>query len=477
MYLRSDFLKIIESEIDSYPSLSVLYRAGDPRAFMAIKAVAEMASMLSQQVELAGMESFEKSRDTTILADAALKGILPKATPSIVNINVENGSDTDQEIHSGRILIDPSGREYVVLDSIEIKSGATGTLLAEQKTTRTFTHDFEVSEPFARIEVPEPDSDKYISGLHVTDLDGRPFSYSYRYTNVGEGELVYHIETDQYRRMYIVFGYDGGGDGGGIGYQPLSKETFSITVSETYGDVSTKQGAPFIFDYATSEDESLLVMSMDSISTAGANPPNISTLRSLTSYPSTYDDNAVYHGEFDRLIRRHITGLSFLSVWNEQREEEVRGASVDNINTLFISSVSDGDGTNSNIDEIIRTADDSYKIRHVEPVDAPYGLTIRAEVARIYRIDTVKDQLRILMLGVYGKSSSVDHSGLSAPTIQQITSLIKSNILALQDVNSDFEVSLSVSSKVLPEHWHYLGADRLSITVVESNQSINMYGR
>jgi hypothetical protein len=97
------------------------------------------------------------------------------------------------------------------------------------------------------------------------------------------------------------------------------------------------KGSPFSLEYAYTPTESLITIEMVELMIAGSDPLGIPALRELSRYPSIYNESAVYLGEFDFLVRRTITNLPFLSVWNEQVEEQARGPSVDNINRLFVS--------------------------------------------------------------------------------------------------------------------------------------------
>jgi hypothetical protein len=76
MYTKADFLKAIDNTIANYPAVAPFYYARDPRILQKLEAMATMLSMTSAQIEVAMAEPFEKSRDATILADAAMRGII-----------------------------------------------------------------------------------------------------------------------------------------------------------------------------------------------------------------------------------------------------------------------------------------------------------------------------------------------------------------------------------------------------------------
>ena len=80
MYTKADLMKKVEETLPKYPQINVLYKAGDPRIRQNLEAMAAMLAMLSAQVETSQNEAFQKSRDSTVLADASMRGIVRKGT-------------------------------------------------------------------------------------------------------------------------------------------------------------------------------------------------------------------------------------------------------------------------------------------------------------------------------------------------------------------------------------------------------------
>ena len=75
----------------------------------------------------------------------------------------------------------------------------------------------------------------------------------------------------------------------------------------------------------------------------------------------------MYLGDFDALILRNLPQIGFLSFWNEQIEEKVRGPSFNNTNTLFIAASIDGADSawqHNEITRILSAADDSYRFKN-----------------------------------------------------------------------------------------------------------------
>src|SRR5665648_1252964 len=94
MLTKKDFQQAIVDSVANYPTVAPLYQAGDPRILQSLDAMAAMLAMFSSQIETAMAEPFEKVRDATVLADAAMRGVIRKAGSGRVRITVKNGNNT-----------------------------------------------------------------------------------------------------------------------------------------------------------------------------------------------------------------------------------------------------------------------------------------------------------------------------------------------------------------------------------------------
>jgi hypothetical protein len=244
--------------------------------------------------------------------------------------------------------------------------------------------------------------------------------------------------------------------------------------------------------------ESLIELSLNAVLDKGQNPPDISTLRDLIRYPSVYDHNAVYRGEFELLVRRSYTDTQFLSVWNEQIEELARGANVDHINALFVACLSAG-GTESVLSEpnpatpiapnliadnaltitqigiknVILGADDSYKVKFFTPVRSKIVLAITATVSTAYTSGDVETQIKDQILAAFGEAAPASRRGASKPLYQRIYALLKAKIPALSEGNADMQVAIiDYAGPYRPELWRYVAADSLTVTVTTANITV-----
>ncbi|MFA5920095.1 MAG: hypothetical protein WC856_02240 [Methylococcaceae bacterium] len=495
MLTKADFQQKIADSITLYPAVATLYQAGDPRILQSLDAMAAMLSLMSSQMEVAKSEPFEQVRDSTVLANAAMRGVIRKATPGRVRVTAKNNNATAFTVETGRVIMDSVGRPYIIESSLILAAGATGTFDATQIKHEAINHTITGSVPFYAITIPEATDDTYLCGIAISDSFG-DYEYRERYVNTWPGDRVFHVEIDDRQVIYARFGQEGV-----VGVQPLDGNIFTLTVSRTSGEISIAAGSPFSFEYLLTPQESAIDLTLSSLLTKGQNPPDMATLRDLVNYPSTYDHNAVYLGEFDFVVRKTYPSVKFLSVWNESVEEAARGANVDNINTLFVAVLSQ-DGTETVLTEpnpaapvaptvittltdtqtgiknTILAADNGYRVRFITPVRSKIAVTIAASVSTSYVASDVQAKIIEAILAEYGEEAAASKRGSSIPLYRLIYSLLKEKVPALSDGKADIRVTVADTvGNLRPELWRYVATDSLTVTVSSINIILPSWGR
>lgn len=471
--LKADFMTALEAAIRSRPGVAEAYRAGDPRLLAMTEAVATMLAMLSQQVDLAETEPFVKSRAGTVLADAALKGVLPLAKPARVTVTVSNPGTAAVTIAAGRGVLDAKGRRYVVEGAVTIAGSGTGELTAMQLTTRTVERTVDASVPFLEVELPPSEDGGFLAGIDVAE-GGDAFVYTPDFCNVEPGQRVFHVETNEQRHVFLRFGADGV-----AGYQPAAGDVLSITVRECVGAVDLTAGDLFVLEYVLTTDEAALALTLDALDVTGAAPPDTEALRVLARYQALHDSNAVYLADFDFLLRRQLTNARFLSVWNEQVEEAVRGANVSNMNRLFVAFDIVGQSpavSEDQIRSIVGRADDSYEVTFVPVRLIQVPITVTASVAAVHDTADVEAQIRQVLLTQYGQTSAAASRGMAkAFRMQALNAALKAGVVALQDQVSDFTVTIGLTPSPLPEDYRYFSSASITVTVERIADSVGLW--
>jgi hypothetical protein len=243
-------------------------------------------------------------------------------------------------------------------------------------------------------------------------------------------------------------------------------------------------GAKFVPEYLVGAYDGDLVIGLDTLLSTGASQPSMEQLRVLSRYQSLSDGNAVFLNNFEFVVRRGLGGLNvhFLAVWNEQVEESVRGASLFNINRLFVSYLipSQAPATSEAlISDLILRADNSYDISFKPLRDVPVPVTITAEVSVVHDPADVQNQIKTALLSRYGAGSINASRGMAKVfRYSDLYADLKQLVPALQDQLSDLNVvvgSNAATATVLPEDYRYISPQSLAVNVTVTRHSTGLW--
>lgn len=461
---KDEFMQDAVNEIATFPTISARYQIGDPLILQGIQAIAAQLAHLSQQIDVTGAEPWTKARDVTVRADAAVKGILPFGTPCIGKLKVTNGTDQTMRVIAGRSLMDAQGRFWVVTGGATVLAGGVSYLTAKQVRSRSFTHQVNAVRSFYTIDVTNPDIG------YIADIRVEGFERSNDFANVLPGDKVYNIKSDEYSDLSLQFGMST------AGYVPQIGEVLTVAIDDTEGGLSLSVGMSFAFEYnelTTSNIESKMVLELAEVLQQGADPMDIATMREVCSYPAIYDESAVFGSNFDFLIRKKVVPLTFLSIWNERREELVRGPDVQNMNTLFVAALKDGteqDVLHETIRQHIHRADDSYRVQRVDVIEKVVGVTLTLYITSVYDSEAVKEEVRTRMLQAYGRESAWAKRGEAKMLEKDIYKDLTDNVAALSPrVGNLIVTNNTAGAAEKPEQFRYITAESLILNVVEAD--------
>lgn len=487
MPTRSEFEAALAAKLEDYPEVSDLYQAGDPRLRVQIGAIADYMAMLSQELDVSTLEPFLKARDRSILADASNKGILPVATPARHNLSLTNGGTVPVTLSAGRMISDNQGRPWRLLSGATIAAGATVTVVAEQSELSVIEYTVAVTETFHQTMIPLTD------GLYLADIavvrDALPtpvtMTRAQRWMNVLPGDESYRVTVDSMRRIAVEFG-----DTDRAGRTATASDDYTFTLLQTYGQVDhLKLKEASLDSIVAPEEQGLrLLFATGGIVRAGADPLSVTQLRLLASYPALYDENAVYLGNFDFLVRRQFAArCGFVSVWNEAAHERAYG-SVDFVDMnrlhLAVSALNPLEQATleGEVAALIGRADSLYsggiydsgtnpagKVIADAVVEREYALTVTARLAGVHDIDTTVAQIKAELLGRYGKGEAAVSRWLpDGINLQEASTILRTRVSAFQDRISDFSLSgedVSILDKVMPHQWLYLSDDSITVNI------------
>ncbi|WP_289115170.1 hypothetical protein [uncultured Psychrobacter sp.] len=479
---RNNILESIGSHINDYPEVAERWRAGDPTVRAMLTSIVEAAVFLKRDNDVNAIEPFIKSKNRTIIADAINKGILPVATPCQHKITIENAAAKTLTLSQGRLLEDGTGRQWRLLAAITVGAGATKTVLAEQSTVNYGRVTIPVNEPFYTMSLSTTD-DAYFSSIGITNVtSGEVYQHTPKFMNAGINQPIYTLQSDNLSNINVIFGAS---DRAGKTVQ--AGEVYEVAITQTYGEVdpaSLKQAS--LSEIADSDESALnIYFKAGDMTRAGANPLTINQLRLLASFPSMYDRNAVFMGNFTFLIMQHfMSRLNYMAIWNETAHERYYGASLDSINHLNLAIVPklntelERAQLITDIQQLVARADSLLdgRVRVMSAIERPYKITITGRLAAVHDIDSVRVQIKELLLVDYGKGSlAANHHNADGFNLQELSTRLRGGISAFQDRISDFTVSGEDvgQNPVKPHEWAFLSDNSITINLTRTADSGN----
>lgn len=475
MLSLSKIKQVTEIALQDYPITSARYRAGDPTVTAQLNAIQHMLAEIGRDIEISELEPFRKSREATILADASNKGILPIGTPCQHYVRISNNGSDRVILQSGRVFEDGQGRPWRLLQNAEIQAGGYVDILAEQSQIRQITRTIIETIPFYQFSVPIEDDMSMVT-MSVTDQEQNAYSFITRWMNSSAGEYAITLSTNSLREITLEFG-----DSTRFGRTLEANTELSISIIETYGELDASALKEAMLQQVNTAQESKLQMKFltDGLVRMGANPLSIDQMRLLASYP-THDDNAVFLGNFDFLVRKKFMArCHYLHVWNETIHERHYGANVKNINHLFVCVVPKHQNEYSlicdEIRQLIGRVDSLYSgertVFHAVE-ERPFNIYISATLSSVHDVDTVSSQIKTLLMSNYGKEQIASSYNLEEGfNLQEIIKLINAQIVAFQDRQSDFNIwieSLS-DAPIKPNQWLYVNEQSIHIDIKRSS--------
>ena len=479
---RSSILASINSNINDYPAVAERWRAGDPTVRAMMTSIVEAVLYLKRDNDVNAIEPFIKSRNRTIIADAINKGILPVATPCQHQITVENGSSSTLTLSQGRLVEDGTGRQWRLLSAVTVAPSEVKKVLAEQSIINVVSQTIVVNEPFYSVALSTTD-DAYFAGIGVTNTTTREvYQHTPKFMNAGINVPVYTLASDNLIDINVIFGAT---DRAGKTVQ--AGEVFEIAIKQCYGEVDVSSLAQAALSEILISDEAKLNLYFKAgdLVRAGANPLTINQMRLLASFPSMYDRNAVFMGNFTFLIMQHfMSRLNYIAVWNETINERYYGGSLDSINHLNLAIVPKSDNTTeynqiiTDIKQLVARADSLLdgRVRVMAVAERPYQIAITGRLAPIHDVDSVRLQIKELLLADYGKGSlAASHYNADGFNQQEIATRLRASISAFQDRISDFTVTGEdvAANPVKPHEWAFLSESSITINLTRTADSGN----
>ncbi|WOE40070.1 hypothetical protein [Acinetobacter chinensis] len=468
MSSQSDFEARLVATLEDY-EIRERYNAEDPMVVQQLRSIGAFLSLMSSEIDIAELEPFMKTRDRSIIADATNKGILPTGTASQHVLEVINRGTAAVTFSQGREIEDHSnGRPWRLMQSVTVEPGTTAEVHVEQSEYREIPYTVQADESFHKVIINLRDG-LSLAGLTVKDDTGHAYSLKVRWMNVEPLEYAYNLTTDSRRRVFIEFG-----DDERAGRTVRANQVYKIGITETYGEVDSQRLKDAAFSEVLNSDEQRVSIRFKSagVLKQGTDPLSVSLLRVLASYPALYDEDAVFLGNFDYSVRKKFMARAhYIAVWNENEQDRYFGVTWKDINHLHIAVLAKNEAEQENLEtemcQYIGMLDSLYKdrVRVHEVIEKPFNITLNCRLAAVHDSDSVKSQIKRLLSDIYGqKRIRSSRWLLNGFNTQEISTKLKSSIVAFQDNISDFSIVVEATLNK-PTEWVFITDESITVNI------------
>ena len=463
---------VTEQVLQDFPDFYARFKAGDTSIAAPILSIQHIMAEFGRDVDISEIEPFVRTREASILADASNKGILPLCTPCQHALEVRNTDKTRPlNLASGRIIEDGQGRAWRLLQSVNADPDSIVNVTAEQSEIREITYSPEATESFHNVALDLED-DIYLYKLDVEDQDNNSFNFVTRWMNTNVGEYAITLKTNTRRKIIMEFG-----DSDRFGRTLTVGTVLSIKIYESHGDIDVSQLREASLQQVNSsvEQRAVIRFKPDGLIKRGANPLSIEQMSLLSSYPM-YDDNPVYLGNFNFLtLKKFLPRADYLNVWNEVVQEQFYGADYRNMNKLFVAVSakfpSEQAALQADIAYFLGKADNLYsgpdRIVPVAITERPFQLYIKGLLSPVHDIESVKAQIKTLLLQYYGRGTTAACYYLANGFNHQEINKVLKLIAAFQDRTSDIKLATEdlTLNPPKPHEWLYLTDGSIHIDI------------
>jgi len=360
---------------------------------------------LQHRIERAQQEVFGSTmlNRASLYAFARDKSYTPlKRLPSTGLINIENRGTSLVTLPAGMTFKHSSGRDYRLIDAVQVGASATATGSVEQVVLKTYTFPVSEQKKFLEIVLPKSDS-KAICRFDVL-VNGEHWEYRRKFRNTVPDGLAYDEFITMFEEIGILFG------NGRLGRIPSVGDVITVNAWLTEGESTLLLGQTLspVGDY-THFGPALTVTTQTAIQ-GGKPEEDLESIRNNAMYSEIYDDEHVWANDYKFPITQAIRTISWIQVWGEQEQEALYGLDDDHTSRIWISAYDPehtAEETQAQIEAILaRLPLLNVRPTYLQPNLLTYTIAVDAVIER----DQVQTEVEFTIHDVLEKTFGLDAS-------------------------------------------------------------------
>lgn len=392
----------------------ILKRSSWWRRHIGSQFVAYLALFVSQAVERARayadrslQESFltKATNRASILAgaeDASYVGL--KISPSTGKAMVTNKLNKRLSLPAMAQCISRQQMRYSINESIILDAGESGEFSVSQIEVKRQTYNVNDDNDWRAILMPS----NLTAKIHkiIVRVNGEVWKDSFKFRGCvpsSKAYMEFYKATDQ---LGVRFA------NGVAARKPIAGDVIELELWLTEGDTTLLDGQNLELIDTNSLAGSQInaeVKTTTSI-TGGLAGEDIESIRANALYTTVYDKQISWDGDYKTFIKNNVAGITHLSVWGEQEQENLTGRKdLRNINTIFFSAYS---STKSDLkinqeikDLFVGKEGWNENYQDVTRKDLPYTLKLTGSLIGGTSVDDATILIKEMLTTQFGKDS------------------------------------------------------------------------
>lgn len=335
-------------------------------------------------------------RPAAIRAHARDRGYIPlKRVATAFYCEVANTSDVPKSIPAFQPLTNDAGVEFVNAEPIILNAGETAKVEFIQASKLVKSFEIKSEKKYIELTLDQALTRELAEiSVFVTDPVTQvreSWKQSYIFRNTEADSKVYVEFHDAYDRVGVMFG-----NGVRSGAIPTIGSIVDIECLKTNGEYV--QPYDQVLTFADDSFSDLTVVAKETI-TSGQERESVESIRVNAQYFTVYDENTIFNEDYSYFVRRNVRGLTYLRVWGEAEQEELKGApSLTYMGKIYICAFHP-DMTPEKTAEDIGKAFEGVKFlnKSVSPVVAQeqkYSITVKGKTLSSRKIEDVEKEVK-----------------------------------------------------------------------------------
>lgn len=330
-------------------------------------------------------------------------------TPSWGSVRITNKTDEPIQLPIFSEFLSLPQIPYVTTDVIMLPAhGSVEVANFKQMERVSVSTVIDAAAPFFTVMLPRDVTAETVSmDVYVTEGDDKTQWVNNPLFRLSRGDSKHYVlvykPTEQ---LGVRFG------DGAIGAMPSTGSIVDLDVWCSQGDTTLTQGQKLTPAGNIADLNNKIEVITTTPITGGSGFESTEETRNRAQYYVAYDEQVVWGGDYKYFLNRTVPGMSWISAWGEQEQEQSTGIkSLANINTIFFCGHKPG-YSQAELETMIMSAvtaipnELNKTFRYVATNEEPFTVSLTAIAKKSVIISDAKDAVQKALESQFGRDAT-----------------------------------------------------------------------